>query len=212
MKTRFKSIMSHIPLISNKTKLLISASLVIFAFIIFCINPNRLDNQLCLAAMLFSFLGDVSLNCMSLHKRPHWLLYIGAAFFMVSHLQYAVAYYLLIFESNNVFFNLGASIATTFMVLLFLVSAVFTFLTKSKTPPMTLIVFGLYTLIIGINFVTIYSYSWSFGSAAFVGALSFLISDFIIGIETIFKVKNETLRKLVWIFYPIGQILIIACH
>lgn len=212
MKTRFENIMSHIPLISNKTKLLISASLVAFAFIMFCIRPERLDAQICLLAMCFSFLGDLSLNCMPLHKRPHWLLYIGAAFFMVAHLQYAVAYYWLIFRSNNVFFNLGASIATTFMILLFLVSVAYTIFSKSKTKPMTIVVFCLYTLIIGINFVTIYSYTWSFGSAAFIGALSFLISDFIIGIETVFKVKSETLRKLVWIFYPIGQILIIACH
>lgn len=212
MKTRFENMMSRIPLISNKTKLLISASLVAFAFIMFCIYPSRLDTQICLLAMCFSFLGDFSLNCMPLNKRPHWLLYIGAAFFMVAHLQYAVAYYLLIFEGNKVFFNLGASIATTFMILLFAVSVAYTIFSKSKTKPMTIVVFCLYTLIIGINFVTIYSYSWSFSSAAFIGALSFLISDFIIGIETVFKVKSDVLRKLVWIFYPIGQILIIACH
>lgn len=212
MKIRLKNIMSRIPLISNKTKLLISALLVLFAFIIFCLHPNRLDTQICLLAMFFSFLGDVALNSMPLNKRPHWLLYIGAAFFMVAHLQYAAAYYWLIFQSNSIFFNLGASFATTFMILLFLVSVAFTVFSKSKTKPMTIFVFCLYTLVIGINFVTIYSYSWSFSSAAFVGALSFLISDFIIGIETVFKVKSETLRKLVWIFYPIGQILIIACH
>ena len=212
MKTRQKNILSHIPLISNKTKIIISALLVLLAFIIYCIHPYRLDTQICLLAMIFSFLGDVALNSMPLHKRPHWLLYIGAAFFMVAHLQYAVAYYWLIFKSNSVFFNLGANIAITFMILLFIVSAIFTIFSKSRTKPMTIFVFCLYTLIIGINFVTIYSYSWSFNSAAFIGALSFLISDFIIGIETIFKIKSEALRKLVWIFYPIGQILIIVCH
>ncbi len=212
MKTRFKNTMSHIPLICNKIKLLISASLVLFAFIMFCIHPSLLDTQICLLAMSFSFLGDFSLNCMPLNKRPRWLLYIRAAFFMVAHLQYAVAYYLLIFESNEVFFNLGASIATIFMILLFSVSVAYTIFSKSKTKPMTIVVFCLYTLIIGINFVTIYSYTWSFCSAAFIGALSFLISDFIIGIETVFRVKSELLRKLVWIFYPIGQILIITCH
>jgi len=47
---------------------------------------------------------------------------------------------------------------------------------------------------------------------SFVGALSFLISDLIIGIETVFKIKSDILRKLVWIFYPVGQILILACR
>ena len=212
MNTRLKNILSYIPLISNKTKIIISALLVTYAFIIFYNEPTRLDTQICLLAMIFSFLGDVSLNCMPLHKRPHWLLYIGAVFFMVAHLQYATAYYWLIFESQNTFFNLGASIAITFMILLFVFSVAFAIISKSKTKLMTIIVFCLYTLVIGINFVTIYSYSWTFCSAAFIGALSFLISDFIIGIETVFKIKNNTLRKLVWIFYPIGQVLIIACH
>lgn len=212
MKTRFENLMSHIPLISNKTKLTISLALVIFAFIFSCIRPNGLDSLICLVAMAFSFFGDLSLNCMPLNKRPHWLLYIGAAFFMVAHLQYAVAYYLMIHESGEVFFNLGASLACTFIVLLFVSTVIFAIYSKSKVKPMTIIVFCLYTLVIGINFVTIYSYSWIFSAVSFVGALSFLISDFIIGIETVFKVKSETLRKLVWIFYPIGQIMIIACR
>lgn len=212
MKTRFKKVMSHIPLISNRTKIIISVALVIFAFILFCIRPSALDSQICLLAMSFSFLGDLSLNCMPINKRPHWLLYLGAVFFMIAHLQYAAAYYWLIRESDKVFFNLGASLACTFIVLLFSASVAFTLYSKSKPKLMTIIVFTIYTIIIGINFVTIYSYSWSFSAISFIGALSFLISDFIIGVETVFKVKSETLRKLVWIFYPIGQILIIACR
>ncbi len=212
MKTRLKNFMSHIPLISNKTKLIISISLVIFAFILFCIRPSATDAKICLLAMFFSFLGDLSLNCMPINKRPYYLLYTGAAFFMIAHLLYAAAYYWLICVSNNVFFNLGASLACTFIVLLFIASVAFTIYSKSKPKVMTIIVFCLYTLIIATNFVTIYSYSWSFSAISFIGALSFLISDFIIGIETVFKIKSKTLRKLVWIFYPIGQILIIACR
>ena len=212
MKNRFKKVMSLIPLISNKTKLFISASLVGFAFILYCFSPNSFDRKVCLLAMCFSFLGDLSLNCMPINKRPHWLLYLGAAFFMIAHLEYAAAYYWLICGNSKQFFNLGSIIAFTFILLLFAVSVAFTIYSKSKPNKITILVFCLYTVIIGINFVTIYSYSWSFGSAAFIGALSFLISDFIIGVETVFKVKSEVLRKLVWIFYPIGQILIIACH
>lgn len=212
MKTRFKNLLSHIPLISNKIKLTISISLVAFAFIFFCIRPNNLDSQICLLAMIYSFLGDLSLNCVPLNKRPHWLLYIGATFFMIAHLQYAVAYYLMIFESGKTFFNLGASLACTFIVLLFASTVAIAIYSKNKVNLMTIIIFCIYILVIGINFVSIHSYSWSFCAASFVGALSFLISDFIIGIETVFKVKSETLRKLVWIFYPIGQIIIIACR
>lgn len=213
MKTRWlKRFMSHVPLISNKTKLAISMSLVIFAFILFVIHPNAIDSKVCLFAMLFSFLGDLSLNCMPMNKRPYYLLYTGAAFFMIAHLLYATAYYRLIRANNNVLFNPGASIACIFIVLLFISSVVFAIYFKRKPKIMTIIVFSIYTLVIATNFVTICSYSWSSLAISFIGALSFLISDFIIGIETVFKVKSETLRKLVWIFYPIGQILIIACR
>lgn len=212
MKTRFKNLISHIPLISNKIKLTISISLVAFAFVFFCIHPNNLDSHICLLAMLFSFLGDLSLNCVPINKRPHSLLYIGATFFMLAHLQYALAYYLMIFESGKTFFNLGASLAYIFIVLFFVSTIICAIRSKNKVNLVTIIIFCIYILIIGINFVTIHSYSWSFGAISFIGALSFLISDFIIGVETIFKIKSETLRKLVWIFYPIGQIMIIACR
>lgn len=212
MKTRFKQIMSHIPLISNRAKLLCSLLLVVFAFIITCIRPEAIDSKICLLAMLISFLGDISLNCMPLNKRPHWLLYTGAAFFMIAHLVYASAYYWIIHENNKFYINFGSIIASLFITLLFASTVALAIYSKSKPKNMTIVIFSLYTVIIGINFVTIYSYSWSFGSASFVGALSFLISDFIIGIETVFKVKSDILRKLVWIFYPIGQILIIACR
>ena len=79
-------------------------------------------------------------------------------------------------------------------------------------PKKMIIVFSIYVVIISINFITISSYSWIYDSVASIGALSFLISDLIIGIETVFKIKSSILRKLVWIFYPIGQFMILACH
>ena len=212
MKTRFNQLISFVPLISNKVKLTISSLLLLFALAICLINDFSIDACVILLAMFFSFLGDFALNCVPLEKRPHWQLYLGAFFFMIAHLTYATAYYWLISVNEELFFNLGAIIACIFMVLLFATSVTITILSKHKPNPMTIIVFCIYTWIIGINFVTIYSYSWSFGSISFIGALSFLLSDFIIGIETVFKVKSVTLRKLVWIFYPIGQVLIIACH
>lgn len=212
MKTRFKEIISFVPLISNKVKLIISSSLLSFSLAICLIRNFSIDAVICIFAMFFSFLGDLALNCVPLEKRPHWQLYLGAFFFMLAHLAYASAFYWLISWNNVLFFNFGAIISCLFMVLLFIISTAATITSKHQTKIMTIIVFSIYTFIIGINFVTICSYSWSFGSITFIGALSFLISDFIIGIETVFKVKSDTLRKLVWIFYPIGQILIIACH
>lgn len=205
-------LLDNIPLISNKTKIRISISLLLFAFIICIFRPNSLDSKICLLAMFFSFLGDVALNNTPLEKRPHSLLYTGAIFFMISHIIYASAYYLLINSFQTVFINIGSCLAVTIMVLLFIISVICINISKKTIKISMIFVFMIYLIMISINFITIYSYSWNFKSLSFVGATSFLISDYIIGIETVFKIKSDTLRKLVWIFYPIGQVLIIFCR
>ena len=208
MKRNLEKIMDYIPLISNRTKLIISASLLGFAFMLCFIRPGP-DSTLCLIAMFFSFIGDISLNGMPLEKRPKKLMYIGAGFFMVAHLVYASAFNTLM--KTSVFFNPGAIVGIIFIALMCITLIACT----RKAEPLgntMIIVFGIYCLIIGINFVTIASYSYAFKSIAVFGALSFLISDFIIGVETLFKIKSPILRKLVWIFYPLGQFMILSCR
>lgn len=211
MKTRF-SFMNYIPLISNRTKIEISMTLLLFAFVSCIVHPESLDTTICLVAMFFSFIGDLSLNGMPLSKRPNWLMYAGAGSFMLAHLVYAKAYYLLISSNSYEFFNPGMIISSVFMVLFLLVSIICVIKSKQSLGLLMIVVFGIYILIIGINFITICSYSWSAKALSYIGALSFLISDFIIGVETVFKIKSDTLRKLVWIFYPIGQFMIITCR
>ena len=188
MKKRFK-LMDYIPLISNRTKIEISMFLVIFAYISYVVHPESLDTTFCFIAMIFSFIGDISLNGMPLEKRPNWLMYTGAAAFMVAHLVYAKAYYILIKDLYE-FFNPGMIFSSAFMVLFLLVSIICVIKSKHTLNILMLLVFGIYIFIIGINFITICSYSWSAKSLSFIGALSFLISDFIIGIETVFKIKR----------------------
>ena len=210
MKTRFKNMMNKVPLISNRTKLIISMGLLAFAFVMYNVYSHSTDSLLCLGAMTFSFLGDVALNCTPHHKRPHYLLYLGAFFFMLAHITYADAYKFLI--GQNGLFNPGAFAGIVFILLLCTMTILIAIYTKNIPRKSMILVFFIYAFIIGINFVTICSYSYSFKAISFIGATSFLISDFIIGVENVFKIKNDTLRKLVWIFYPIGQILIIACR
>lgn len=205
-------VLAKIPLINNKTKILISISLVVLALVLCTAFPNEFDRRICLIAMLFSFIGDICLNCMPINKRPHKLLYTGAFFFMIAHLVYASAYTFMIHNTGKEFVTPGAYIAYAIMVIIFLVSIICIYITRTTTKFPMIVVFLLYLTIVSMNFITICSYSYSFKSLSFIGAASFLISDYIIGIETIFKIKSNTLRKLVWIFYPIGQILILICR
>lgn len=217
MKTRFRRLMHYIPLISNSTKLAISSTILLFAFFLFVIKVDSpaeksvVASGICVIAMFFSFFGDLFLNYFPIHRRPNWMFYCGAISFMVAHLAYATAYYRLIVEGNKVYLNPGANLAIISIVMLIFMTVLTAVQNKVKINFLTIFIFSLYTIVIGINFVTIASHSWNFLSLSFIGAVSFLISDFIIGIETVFKVKSRVLRKLVWIFYPLGQILIIAC-
>mgnify|MGYP003289787425 CR=1 FL=1 len=212
MKSRLKDFitLSWWPLISNRTKCIISALLLIFAFLVRYAHPDWPGVNFCFLAMCFSFIGDVCLNCMPIHKRPHSLLYAGAASFMVGHIFYVLAYLEMIKANSYEFFNLGTYLAISFMIIFFIMSAVLAI--KQGTKPIMLIVFGVYILVIGFNFVTICSYSYSASLFVWVGALSFLGSDFIIGLENVFKLKKPLLRKLVWILYPVGQFMLLWLH
>ena len=207
-----KRLLEYVPLISNKTKIFISSMLLILALVTCVFSSYSIDSKICLLAMFFSFIGDILLNCTTLEKRPHSLLYTGAIFFMISHIIYASAYYHLIRISQKAFFNVGTYTAIISLLLILAISIICLLILNQKLKPSMIFIFAIYIVMISINFITIYSYSWNFNALSFLGATSFLISDYIIGIETVFKIRKDTLRKLVWFFYPIGQILIIICR
>lgn len=210
MKT-FKKLMGYVPLINNNTKLTISLCLLLFALTM-AFHFFTLSAWICFIAMAFSTIGDIALNCKPLDIRPHSYLYVGAGFFMLAHITYAIAYGMMIVKSDKSYFNTGFLLSLFFIVTLCVVSIIFVIKSKENLPKKMIIVFSIYVVIISINFITISSYSWIYDSVAAIGALSFLVSDLIIGIETVFKIKSSILRKLVWIFYPIGQFMILACH
>ena len=68
-----------------------------------------------------------------------------------------------------------------------------------------------YLAIITLNCMSVFSYAWARGTAggwmAAVGALSFLISDLIIGLGMLLNITRYD--DLIWWFYPIGQALLI---
>ncbi len=202
--------LTWLPKISNEQKLLISGLLVLMAGVLYYVAPEWTGTDFCFIAMIFCFIGDVCLNCMPIEKRPHSLLYIGAGAFMIGHIFYAIAYFEMIQSNSYSFFNTGSYIAIGFMILFLIGSSICAI--KQGTKPIMLLVFGVYILVIGFNFVTICSYSYMAERVSWIGALAFLGSDFIIGCETVFKLKKDFLRKLVWILYPLGQFLIISSH
>ena len=72
----------------------------------------------------------------------------------------------------------------------------------------------LYIAVIGINCITVSSFSWSHAgikSFASVGALLFYLSDILIGLNLISGLNEKWISDGIWWLYPVGQIILILC-
>ena len=188
-------------------KITLSFLMLIFALSMQVIFPT-IDRILCVFAMLFSFLGDVTLNYKKTdRKHASRDLVLGGILFVVAHMFYCNAYYLKIKANNYKLLNLGFLMAVVMICVMtcFFMSK----LEHVKHPKLFL--FGItYLLLTGVNYVTIFSYSYSARSIAAIGGVLFLASDIIIGFERFLDYRSPIARELVWWLYPAGQIILIA--
>ena len=203
-----------LPIISKFVpgKITLSFLMLLFA-IIMAINFRTIDRTVCLFAMFFSFIGDISLN----HKREHSKqstrdLLIGGTAFIIAHLGYCIAYYIKLTVEGFEFANLGSFFA---IILLITITVIFLLKAPTEQKQLKLFYFGImYLWFTGIDYITIFSYAYSvrysISIIVFWGGMMFLASDLIIGMEKFWGVKSKLLRELVWWLYPIGQIILIA--
>lgn len=182
-----------------------------FAFVLALIFPSP-ARWLCFAAMAFSSVGDIFLMRFRGLDRifPNYFV-IGAAFFMLAHLLYTGCFALRIRGIGAAYLNGGAVIA------LVIAAVCFAYFTKLCMEPGRRSQYPLilaYLIIISINCMSVFSYAWSSAAShpaailAAVGALSFLLSDLIIGLGMAADIRKYD--HLIWWLYPIGQILLIA--
>lgn len=166
---------------------------------------------LCLAAMLFSSVGDIFLMHLPVieKKLPNYFVF-GAASFMIAHVLYALCYARLIRQSGAAIFNPGAAVMIAIaaaMAVWFIVSA--RKLGRMDQLPLILA----YIVMISLDAGMVFSYAWSqglsnpFALLAAIGAVSFFVSDLIIGLGMVMGITRYD--YLIWWYYPIGQILMI---
>lgn len=183
----------------------------LYALVLAVLHPSQ-ARLLCLAAMLMSSVGDIFLMRFKGLDRifPNYFV-IGAAFFMAAHLLYMGCYALKIRQSGAPFWN-GGVIAAAAIAL-----ACFVYFTgvcarrhDFSSYPLALA----YLVVITLNCACIFSYSFSAFAAhpaaiaAAAGALSFLLSDLIIGLGMLAGINRYD--DLIWWLYPVGQVLIIT--
>ncbi len=166
---------------------------------------------LCLAAMLFSSVGDIFLMHLPVieKKLPNFFVF-GAASFMVAHVLYALCYARLIRQSSAAIFNPGSAV----MIAIAAAAAVWFIVSARKLGRMDQLPLILaYIVMISLDAGMIFSYAWSQGLSnplavlAAIGAVSFFVSDLIIGLGLVMGITRYD--HLIWWYYPIGQILMI---
>jgi len=180
----------------------------LFAIILALIDCTA-ARWLCCIAMIFSTVGDIFLmDFRDLSRKfPNYFL-IGASFFIVAHLFYAGAFAYLIRQNGYRLTN-GAFWAAVVLSGVVLIC----FLIRRTNTAMMGLLFA-YLTVITVNCSLVFSYTQSsFAHSPLVilgaiGALSFYLSDLIIGLEKFMGISR--FGFLIWWLYPIGQILLLG--
>lgn len=200
-----------IPALDLPGKFVLTILMSLFAIILALLFPGA-DRFLCMAAMLISTVGDIfMMDFRSLSKYYPDYFVIGAILFMAAHLVYSTAFFYLIFVRGYSLINAGFFCAAALIAAAFVL---FTYLTvKTRRFRIGMYILSVaYLIIIGANCCAIFSYAYSAKGPALLaaaGALSFFISDAIIGLDKLAGITSPLLDELIWWFYPIGQILIL---
>ena len=187
--------------------LLISLYSVTLAFF----DPSA-SRIICFFAMLTSTLGDVILSDYKpiVSRLPLRGFIAGGSVFAVAHALYILAFLWQIVQNGYAFLNAGAY----FGIAIFVIIAVYlTFVCIKNRIKARLTAFAfIYLILITFNCTCVFSLASCEGGIKIIsaiGAFSFLISDLIIALDVFCGIRLPHRSRLIWIFYPIGQILLL---
>lgn len=190
-------------------KFLMTILLSVFAFTRYAMMPDRI-HELCLYAMLFSTMGDL---CMMNYKGIPAVtfkgkqFYSGMLFFVFAHIFYRQMFKTVLVAS--VFVAIGEVIGLVFLFAFFVIIDL---CNLRKNSPIFNVSTVLYTCVIFSNLAAAINCAYYLNGKyilTLIGVVSFIISDFFLLIRET-KQNTAIIRKMIWIFYPLAQILIIA--
>ncbi len=192
----------------------LTLSLSALALMLACLFPSP-DRIVACCAMLLSTLGDIVLMNLKGYFQglPFPYFYLGASLFILAHLVYSAAYLIKITSLGYTLINAGFIAALILILAVFLAVTLLALRRKPFDLPLYLVC-TLYLLIIGASCAIICSFAYasaSLASLAAIGALSFFLSDLIIGLDRLAHIAPKNPDRYIWTLYPIGQLLILLC-
>lgn len=198
-------------LLRNKFKASFTFGMLLLAILLCSFNPTK-QRMLCTYGVLFSTLADLILMDYKGIPSKYFnkkRFYIGMAVFGIVHIFYIKSFYSVV-AFNTVIISDFAMAYILYVILTAVLTIVSFYLTFKKSNAFKIAVF-MYMLIITLDLAIIYCCADIYGGKYIVSAIGimfFLLSDMFILIRE--TVSNTNLiKKLIWIFYPIGQLLII---
>ena len=200
-------------LLSNKFKSNATFFMSIIAIALFVVYPT-LTRELCMYAILISTLADLVL--MDYKNIPGIVLgknrfYAGMALFGITHIMYIICFSNMMLQ-NGVFIHtpqINIAFGAFGVIYAFsLITSAFMAYRKSKHFCIAAII---YVMLICFSLGSIYLSATVLGGKYYLAATGitfFWISDMLILIR---ETKKDTplIRKLIWVFYPIGQLTIV---
>ena len=199
-------------MLTNTFKFNCTVLLSLIAIAMFVINPTS-GQKICMCAIFVSTIADLILmdynNIPSMvFKNKHF--YMGMLVFAVTHILYSYCFTKFIMLQDFVIKDIGVALPLSVLVMTISVSLWF-YLSPKKSKIFKLASF-MYMAIINVTLAVIFVCADLFNGTlvyAAIGIAMFLVSDMLILIrETIWN--TESIKKAIWIFYPLGQILILC--
>lgn len=174
------------------------------------------DRILCALAMAFSSAGDYMLiDELEDSRRKHKIknaFILGGALFIVAHVLYILTFSKLLYACGGSLLSLNAGSYCGIGILAALI-VLFTLICAKKKDFSKYPLFLVYVLLLTADCYAALTYSSAaltlrpLSVLASAGAVSFMISDLILGLGVIGDIHGAD--PLLWWFYPVGQLLMI---
>ena len=195
-------------LVATILKGLASLVFVIMGIYLYSLSPSKIGGMI-VAGLVLGMVGDIFLNMRNLFEgaTSNKVFAVGILAFLLGHFMYIAALYMT--DSNSILIAL-------IMTIIIAVAAIPPLMKVITAPSKGLKIFGYVYLTIVIAMFSsatallIKSGVKSFSLVFTIGALLFMVSDFIM-IYYSFGKKIKPLRAINLITYYIGQLLIAAC-
>lgn len=200
-------------MLSNKFKSNTTFFMSMVAIALFVVCPTR-ARELCMYAILVSTLADLVL--MDYNNLPGILFgkkrfYIGMALFGIAHIIYVYCFSNMIIQNGTFIYTSQVNIAWGIFGVIYAFSLIFSAFMVYKKDRRFCIATIIYVMLICFSLASMYLYAAVLGGKGYLAAIGitfFWISDMLILIRET-KKDIALIRKLIWVFYPIGQMLII---